>query len=177
MTWMEQATRIVGEHSDFLALRAIAAVRTGALDDARAWSDRSMREGRDSAEVWLARAEVVYTTSGDKMARVNLNKAYERCSTSDTARRCGEIALAAGDLTASRTWLERAAHQDPQCPLAALRLGVFWERAGDIDRAQLELSRALALEPRMESAKLALDDLDNRGALEKMRALWRRWTR
>jgi len=179
MTWMEQAAGVMGERPALLALRAIACARQDNIDDARAWSDRSMREGRDSAEVWMARAEVVYATGGDKMARVNLEKAHERAGArgrpGEAARRCGEVALAAGDLSAARRWLERAAREDPESPLAALRLGVFWERAGDIPKAKLELSRALSLEPHLESAKLALDDLDRRGVVARLRAAWRRW--
>jgi Tfp pilus assembly protein PilF len=175
MTWMEQAAGVLGERPDLLALRAIACARQGDIDDARAWSDRSMRAGRDSPAVWLARAEVVYATGGDKMARVNLEKAHERGRTAAVARRCGEVALNAGDLAAARRWLERAAREAPESPLAALRLGVFWERAGDGSKAKLELSRALSLEPHMESARLALDELEGRGVVAKLRAAWRRW--
>jgi len=175
--WLEQAAGVLGEVPELLALRAIACARSGNLDDARAWSDRALREGRDASEVWLARAEVVYATGGDKMARVNLTKAHERAPDADTARRCGEVALAAEDLPAALPWLRRAVREAPESPLAALRMGVYWERAGDLEQARSELSRALALSPHLESASLALNDLDGRGALSRLRSAFKRWSK
>jgi Tfp pilus assembly protein PilF len=57
-----------------------------------------------------------------------------------------------------------------------MRLGVYWERAGDLGRARVELQRALALEPSLTAAALALDDLAGRGPWERARALWRKLT-
>jgi len=176
-SWLEQAAGVLGEIPALLALRAIAAARSGNIDDARAWSDRALRDGRDAAEVWLARAEVVYATGGEKMARVNLGKAHERAPDADTARRCGEVALTAGDLTGALPWLRRAVRDAPESPLAALRMGVYWERAGDLEQARTELSRAVALSPHMESATIALDDLDNRGALSRLKSAFKRWNK
>ncbi len=175
--WLEQAAGVLGERPELLALRATAAARAGRTDEARAWSDRALRDGRDSAEVWLARAEVVYATGGDKMARVNLRKAHERAPGADTARRCGEVALSAGDLSGALPWLRRASREAPESPLAALRMGIYWERAGDLGQARTELSRALALSPHLESARLALEDLDRRGPIDRLRAALIRWTR
>ena len=175
MTWMEQAAAVIGEVPRLLALRAVAAARRGALDDARAWSDRALREGPDEPAVWLSRAEVLYQAGSERMARVNLDKAHERAPGARTALRCGEVALGGGDLSAARPWLERAARDAPDNPVAALRLGVYWERAGDLERAKVELSRALALEPHMEAARLALGDLNSRGLWGRMQATFRRW--
>ncbi len=174
LTWMEQAGRIVGEVPGLLALRAIAAMRSGAPEEARAWSDRSLRDGRDDPEVWLARAEVVFATGSAKMARVNLDKAHERQPGPEIARRCGEVALQGGDPATARTWLQRALRDAPEDPLIALRLGVCWERMGDLSRARAELERALSLEPGLESARLALDDLRTGGVGSWLAAGWRR---
>ncbi|RME22126.1 MAG: tetratricopeptide repeat protein [Deltaproteobacteria bacterium] len=176
-TWMEQAARVVGEVPGLLALRALAASRRGALDEARQWSDRAMRDGADRADVWLARAAVVYSAGNGRIARVNLDKAHERDPGPDTARRCAEVALDHGDLGAARTWLTRADRADPDNPLVALRLGVYHERQGDLAQARHHLERALQLEPRLEPARLALEDLDRRGPWARLRAALRRWSR
>ncbi len=176
-TWLEQAVRVAGERPGFHALRAIAAARQGDADDALAWADKAMRTGADLAEVWLARAEVLYQQGQGSAAGRCLDKAHEREPGSHTARRCGEVALGVGDLPRARTWLERARSQDAECPLVALRLGIYWERAGHIDRARDELSRALSLEPGLTPATLALEDLDQRGLWARATASIRRWTR
>ena len=176
-TWLEQAVQVAGERPAFHALRAIAAARQGQPDDALAWADKAMRSGGDQAEVWLARAEVLYLQGQASAAGRCLDKAHEREAGSHTARRCGEVALGAGDLPRARTWLERARSQDGECPLVALRLGVYWERAGHEDRARDELSRALNLEPGLTPAKLALEDLGQRGVWARAAASMRRWTR
>ncbi|MFT4977013.1 MAG: Tfp pilus assembly protein PilF, partial [Myxococcota bacterium] len=150
-TWLEQAAAIIGEVPALLALRAIAAVRAGAIEDARAWSDRALREGADDPVVWLSRAEVLYASGEERMARVNLSKAHERAPGAQTALRCGDVALSGGDLSGARPWLERAAREDLDSPVAALLLGIYWERAGDLERAKVELSRALSLEPHSEA--------------------------
>ena len=175
--WLEQAAGVLGEVPELLALRAIACARSNKLEDARAWSDRALRDGRDAADVWLARAEVVYATGGAKMARVNLTKAHERSADADTARRCGEVALAAGDLSAALPWLRRAVREAPESPLAALRMGVYWERAGDLEQARSELGRALELSPHLQSATLALNDLDSRGTLSRLKSAFKRWSK
>ena len=174
LTWLEQAANVAGESPALHALWGIAAAREGRLEDAVAWSDRAMRHGRDEALVWLARAEVVYARGDVKIAGLTLNKAHEREPGPDTARRCGEVALAARDLPTARTWLERAVRALPEDPLVAMRLGVYWAHAGYDDRARSELERALALEPGLEPARLALDDLDARGPLGAVRAALRR---
>lgn len=174
-TWMEQAGRVVGEVPGLLALRALAAVGRGELDEARQWSDRAMRDGPDQVEVWLARAAVVYASGNGAMARVNLDKAHERDPGPQAARRCGEVALDLGDLETAYRWLRRAEQADPENPLLALRLGVLHERQGDWDQARRHLERALALEPRLEPARLALADLSSRGALGRLSASLRRW--
>ena len=176
-TWLEQAVLVAGERPVFNALRAIAAAHLGKADDALAWADKAMRSGGDQAEVWLARAEVLYLQGRSTAAGRCLDKAHEREAGSDTARRCGEVALGAGDLPRARTWLERARSQDGECPLVSLRLGVYWERAGHDERAREELSRALNLEPGLTPAKLALEDLGKRGAWSRAVASLRRWTR
>jgi tetratricopeptide (TPR) repeat protein len=175
-TWLEQAVVVAGERPAFHALRAIAAARQGKADDALAWADKAMRTGGDQAEVWLARAEVLYTQGQGVAAGRCLDKAYEREPGGHTARRCGEVSLGAGDLPRARTWLERARSQDGECPLVALRLGVYWERAGHEDRARDELSRALNLEPGLTPAQLALDDLAQRGFWTRAAARIRRWS-
>ncbi len=174
-TWLEQAVRVAGERPGFLAQRAIAAARLGKADDALAWSDRAMRVGADRPDIWLARAEVLYLQGQGGPAGRCLAKAHEREPGGHTARRCGEIALGAGDLPRARTWLERARGQAPECPLLALRLGVYWERAGRLELARQELERALSLEPGLEPARLALADLDGRGLLDRVTASLRRW--
>lgn len=174
-TWLDQAGRIVGEVPGVLALRAIAAVRRGALDEARQWSDRAMRDGQDEPEVWLARASVVYASGNGKVARLNLDKAHERQPGATTARRCAEVALDHGDLAGARIWLDRADRGAPDNPLVALRLGVYHERAGDLEQARHHLERALQLEPRMESARLALADLSARGPLDRLRSSLKKW--
>lgn len=174
LTWLEQAVRVAGERPAFHALRAIACARMGEPDDALAWSDRAMRLGPDEPEVWLARAEVLYLQAQPPAARRCLDKAHERDPGATTARRCGEVALGAGDLPLARTWLDRALAREPEDPLTALRLGVYWERAGDLCRARLELERALALEPGLTAASLALRDLTGRGLSARVQAWWRR---
>lgn len=175
MTWMEQAAAVIGEVPALLALRAISAARSNNEKDARAWSDRALREGQDDPMVWLSRAEVLYRSGSDKMARVNLNKAHERAPTPLTALRCGEVALNVGDLAGARPWLERAVRSDVDSPMAAMRLGMYWEMAGDLERARTELNRALALEPNLKAAKLALEDINNRGLWHRLRINVRRW--
>ncbi len=174
LTWLEQAANVVGETPELLSLWAIAAARCGQAEDAVAWSDRAMRHGQDAAEVWLARAEVLYLRGAVRVAGSTLSKAHEREPDAATARRCGEVALSAGDLPTARGWLERACREDPDGPLVALRLGVYWAEAGYLDRARTELERALALEPGLDPARLALEDLAGRGPLARLASLLRR---
>ncbi len=176
LTWLEQAEKVIGPSPSLYALWAVAAARSGKLEDAVAWSDRAMRGGRDAAEVWLARAEVLYLRGDAKLAGITLGKAHEREPGATTARRCGEVALGARDLPTARGWLDRAVGADPDDPLAVMQLGVYWAFAGYEDRARHELERALAAEPGLEPARLALDDLDRRGGIGgAVKAAWRRW--
>lgn len=174
-TWLEQAERVAGASPGLHALWAVAAARVGRLDDAAAWSDRAMREGRDEPEVWLARAEVLYLRRERKMAGVALDKAHERRPGAEVARRCGEVALGCDDLPRAREWLERAQRGDPEGPLVALRLGVYWVRAGYADRARTELERALYLEPDLTPARLALAELGRARLRDRVGAALRRW--
>jgi protein O-GlcNAc transferase len=174
-TWLEQAVQVAGEQADFHALRAIAAARLGRAEEAMAWADKAMRSGADRAEIWLGRAEVLYQQGQGHAAGRCLDKAHEREPGGESARRCGEVALGAGDLPRAHGWLERARTACPDCPLVALRLGVYWERAGHLGRARTELHRALALEPGLAPARLALEDLGGRGVLHRVFAIWRRW--
>jgi len=176
-TWLEQAGAILGEVPGVLALRALAAVGSGKLDDARQWSDRAMRAGPDEADVWLARAALVYASGNDKMARINLTKAHERQPGAEATRRCAEVALDAGDLLSAERWLRRALAGAPDSALVALRLGVYHERAGDLTQSRHHLERALQLEPRLKPAQLALDDLNQRGPLSRLQSAWRKWNR
>jgi tetratricopeptide (TPR) repeat protein len=173
--WLEQAVRVVGERSELHALRAIACAHQGMADDALAWADKALRMGPDEATTWLSRAEVLYQQGQPRPAGRCLDKAHEREPGPETARRCGEIALGVGDLARARTWLERARSREPECPLVALRMGVYWERAGHEDRARVELARALELEPGLAPAKLALADLEDRGFWARAGAALRRW--
>ena len=174
-TWMEQTARVIGEVPGLLALRALSAVRRGALDEARQWSDRAMRDGQDDPEVWLARAAVVYASGNGAVARINLDKAHERAPGAHSARRCAEVALDLGDLGVARTWLQRAEREDPENPLICLRLGVYHERVGDLDQARHLLQRALQLDPRLELAQVALADLDRRSPLARLGARLKHW--
>ena len=176
-TWLEQAAGVIGEAPPLLALRAIAAARSGKFEDAQAWSDRALRDGGDNPIVWLSRAEVLYCRGSAQMARVNLNKAYERAPGSALGLRCGEVALNANDLSGARPWLERAARDELDNPMAALLLGIYWERAGNLEQAKVELRRALALEPHLKAATLALEDIENRGLWSTLKATLRRWSR
>lgn len=161
-TWLEQAAAILGEIPPLLAMRAIASARCGDLEDALAWSDRAMREGEDHAVVWLSRGEVLYLSGQVPVARRALDKAVERTPGALTERRAGEVALDYGDLGQAAIWLERAWRHAPEDALVALRLGVLRERQGDLKRARAELERALALEPQLTGARLALKSLDER---------------
>ena len=174
-TWLEQAGQTIGETPRVLALRAISCARRALIEEALAWSDRAMRGGNDDAEVWLSRAEVLYAGRRNDVAAATLKKAAERTPTTETRRRCGEVALYYGDLGAARVWLERASRENPEDPLAALHLGVLAERYGDDDKARGELMRALNLQPGLEAAKMALATLDNRSPWERFKQSWRKW--
>ncbi len=173
--WLEQAAAQLGERPTLHALRALASLQAGRLDDARAWSDRALQSGRDDPEVWLARAAVVYGDGQPKMGRVNLDKAHERAPGPLGALHAAEVALHAGDLPTARVWLDRARRADDTNPRVALGYGVYWERVGDLAQARQELERALALEPRMTSARVALEDLSNRGVWSRVASALRRW--
>lgn len=170
-TWVEQAGKVTGEVPAILALRSVVMSRRGKLDEARAWSDRAMKDASDAPETWLARAEVIYASRNERVARTTLDKAHERCPGGAAALRCGEVALEAGDFVAARQWLERAARALPDSPLVALRRGVMEAREGHADAARQHLQRALVLNPALVAAKLAIEHLD-RGS--PVTALWTR---
>ncbi len=175
LVWLEQAERIIGQTPESLSLQAIAAARCGDLEEAMAFSDVAMRQGRDSPLPWLARAEVVYHRGQRKVARIDLRKAYERAPDPSTARRCGEVALEREDLSAAFEWLEGARAAAPTCPLAAYRMGLYWAKAGHRARAIEALEAALDLESELRGARLALEHLRRgRGRGRWLGDLWRR---
>jgi len=176
-TWLEQAAKVAGDHPAFFALRAITCARTHQAEDALAWSDRAMRDGADRADVWLARAEVLYQQRERKTAALALNKAYEREHTGGTALRCAESALEWEDAGPAKLWLDRANQALPASPLVALRKGVYLERIGDWDGARAAFERALALRASCVAAELALRDLNERSTYSHWKARLVRWFR
>lgn len=175
MTWTEQAAKVVGESPQILALRAVCCARTGKNEDALAWSDRAMRASRDDREVWLARAEVMFSSGQQEPATRALEKACERTPSPDTRRRCGAIALFYGEIRLAQLHLERARRELPDDPVLALHLGVLRERQGDLVAARAELDRALAIEPGMQAARLAIEDIDSRTPVQRLYSKVRRW--
>jgi tetratricopeptide (TPR) repeat protein len=174
-TWVEQAGKVTGEVPAILALRSVVMSRRGKLDEARAWSDRAMKDGSDAPETWLARAEVIYASRNERVARTTLAKAHERDPGGSSALRCGEVALEAGDLVAARQWLERAARALPDSPLVALRRGVLEDREGRPISARQQFERALVLNPSLSAAKLALEHLDRGNPAHALWARAKRW--
>jgi tetratricopeptide (TPR) repeat protein len=176
-TWLEQAANVAGEHRALLAIRAIACARTHQSEDALAWSDRAMREGADHADVWLARAEVLFEQRERKTAGLALDKAYEREKNGETALRCAESALEWHEEGLAKIWLDRAERTMPANARVALNRGVYLERVGNWKSAQAELERALALRPSCLSAQIALRDLDGRSTLSHWKSKCLRWFR
>jgi tetratricopeptide (TPR) repeat protein len=174
-TWAEQAAKVCGESAEILALKATCAARTGKPDEAMAWSDRAMSQGRDEGQVWASRAEALFASGHGEMARRALEKAAERSPEPAMLRKYGEIALFFGDLRLAQLWLERARSLAPDDPLAALQLGVLRDRQDDLVAARIELDRALALEPGLKSARLALRDLNSRTKIQRVFSRVRRW--
>ena len=176
-TWLEQATNVAGDHPAFFALRAITCARIHEAEDALAWSDRAMRDGADRADVWLARAEVLYQQRERKTAALTLDKAYERERSGETALRCAESALEWGDTGPAKLWLDRADRALPESPVVALRRGVYLERIGDWRGARDAFERALALRESCVAAELALRELRGRSSFSHWKARLTRWFR
>jgi tetratricopeptide (TPR) repeat protein len=176
-TWLEQAAKVAGDHPAFFALRAITCARTHQAEDALAWSDRAMRDGADRADVWLARAEVLYQQREHKTGALALDKAYERERTGETALRCAESALEWGEQGSAKLWLDRADRALPESALVALRRGVYLERIGDWAGARAALERALALRASCVAAELALSELSGRSTFSHWNARILRWFR
>ena len=176
-TWLEQATNVAGNHPAFFALRAITCARSHEGEDALAWSDRAMRDGADRADVWLARAEVLYQQREAKTAALALDKAYERERDGHTALRCAESALEWGDTGPAKLWLDRADRALPENALVALRRGVYLERTGDWEGARAAFQRALALRGSCVSAQIGLEELESRSTFSHWKTKLLRWFR
>ena len=95
--------------------------------------------------------------------------------TSGLPSRCGAVALFYGDLRLAQLWLERARRELQDDPLLALHLGVLRERQGDLVAARMEFDRALSIEPGLQAARLAIEDIDQRTTVQRLASKLKRW--
>jgi tetratricopeptide (TPR) repeat protein len=172
--WADKALERFPHEPELLATKAVALGRSGALQEALAFSDASIEERGDAPYVWLARGDVL-------LAREEARADY-----------CFEKAL----LLAPHDWfiawlaarircyyeqfvlalklLERAIEWNAGHFLLWLELAQCQQALGLVGPARKSLTQAKQLNPRCQDASLRLIRLSRTGLGTRARGWWRR---
>jgi len=175
ITWSERALERFPKSAQILSARAVAESRLGRSAGAIEFSDSAFKAQGANAYAWIARGDVLLPMS-ETNAKACFAKAVE---------------LAPKDWSI-RAWIARAYvvrkhyHQALESLNAAVRLDPtrytcwYWigrsnQALRQVDEARIAYKRALAECPTHTPARLALHELEARGAFRRMLDAFKRW--
>ena len=165
VTWSDKALELFPEHTEFLALKAIAYNRDAKYDKAVAFSDNSVSKENVTSRAWLGRAEVMIRRKS-RVAESCLSKAI---SIAGNERSLVELE-AARILSRSKRYssaieyLNRVIRILPKSALAWYELGRCQRHLG-FSEARTSLGQCLNIRPLWVPAENELRKVKDRGFL------------
>jgi len=174
LLWADKALELFPNNPELLATKAVAANRSGAMDNAMALSDNAISRKNVTPYVWLARAEILFARNS-RTAEHCLRNAVSIAGNSIARVRleCGRILLQAGKCLNALDYLTQAVTDLPASALAWLELGRC-QAALALPAAQTTLSQCLSLRPHWILAMDALRHYNSRGFFGRIKGLFRR---
>jgi tetratricopeptide (TPR) repeat protein len=168
LVWADKALELFPEHPELLAEKAIASLRDGKIEDARAYSDNSISKDRIGPRVWLARAEVLLEGKS-RIAEDCLSKALARAGEeADLIRlETGRLLRRYQRYSAAVGHLQEAACVFPKSALAWYELGLCQTRLG-LPQGKMSLEQCLHLRPHWKAAQDALKQAQSSGLFRRL---------
>jgi tetratricopeptide (TPR) repeat protein len=157
MLWADKALELFPEQPELLAAKSLACLRDAKLDKAQAFSDNATSKENVTAEVWLARAELLLAQKN------NLAENCIRTAISIAGPMIGYVKLKAGRIlrkynkpSAAKEYLDVAVRVFPKSALAWYELGCCLSKLG-FHEARGVLEQVVALRPGWNEAEEALN--------------------
>jgi tetratricopeptide (TPR) repeat protein len=168
LLWADKALKLFPDHAELLAAKAVAAAYDARMEQAFAYSDRSLERDNVTSYVWLARAQVLLkkkstiakTCIGNAVSMAGPNIAYVRLH-------AGRSLSRAGDYWAALEHLQEAVRLAPKSALAWFELGICQSRLGRSE-AKATLEQCLNIHPDWKEAKAELRKCRGRGFLSRI---------
>jgi tetratricopeptide (TPR) repeat protein len=168
MLWADKALKLFPDHAELLAAKAVAAAYDARMEQAFAYSDRSLERDNVTSYVWLARAQVLLkkkstiaqTCIGNAVSMAGPNIAYIRLQ-------AGRSLSRTGDYWAALEHLQEAVRLAPKSALAWFELGVCQSRLGR-NAAKATLAQCLNIHPDWAEAKTELNKCPGGGFFRRI---------
>ncbi|MGL5097636.1 MAG: tetratricopeptide repeat protein, partial [Planctomycetia bacterium] len=157
--WAGKALERFKDQPELLAARSQTCTRLGRLDDARAWSDQSLRAAGESAYRWQARGEMLLSTR-DTMS----DYCFERASVADrdwlVRLETAEIYLFYDTPSKALAWLQKALESAADQPSIYLAMARTQRKLGLYPLAKRSYREVLNLVPNHAEAAVEAADLE-----------------
>jgi len=167
IVWADKALELFPEHSELLAVKAVACLRDAKLEKAIAYSDNSVGKDNLTSRVWLARAEVLLDRKG-LIAENCISKAVSMAGnmTPVIKLEAARLLWRKGNCSAAIGYLNDVVKVFPKSALAWYELGCCQAKLG-LSEARATLEQSLKLRPDWDKARTSLKQLKKRGLLRR----------
>ncbi len=175
--WSDKALELFRDNPELLAAKAQACARLGDLETAFQCSDAALHAPKTSAWRWISRGEVVLASSRAdeatfRRAAVCFRKALAEEGTDWFDRlTIGRILVYHHRLSDALPFLRKAARDAGESSFAWLELGRCQEALGMKAEARTSYTECLALQGHRDEARAALEGLERKGILDRLRRM------
>ncbi len=162
--WIGKANEIIGEHGDLLALRALAAARTGDFDRACGYSDAALESVGTGALPYVVRGEIFLY--GRRNGELSFEQACSLDGSWQTRILIADACLFSHKRNSAMLalkFLHTAWEQNPNRPELYLRLAQIRAQLKDYDGAREALEQAAMLDRQLLVLPKLMEELRPRG--------------
>ena len=172
--WADKALERFPHEPELLAAKGVALGRSGDLDAALSFSDASIEERGDTPYVWLARGDVLLSRK-EHRADYCLEKAVLLAPRDwFTNWLAARVRLYHEQFVLALKLLKDAVEWNSGHFRLWLELGACQQALGMAGAAEGSFKQARDLNPNCQEAEMALVQLADRGAMERLRGWWRK---
>lgn len=154
--WADKALEFCPEDPELFAIKALALNRLGMKETALSFSDRSIKDSKNSWLVWAVRADILLDENEDA-ANYCFYKAQEFAKENWLFYMMMGISfLSIKEYTKAIYYLDKATNQKKDNPILYYHLANAYYKDGNYSSAKICLKKAIELKPDFQEAKYML---------------------
>lgn len=166
--WADKGNEILNTQAELIALKGVAYARGGDFSKGIAYSDQSIKKGKNNPILWYCRGDILISTNPNS-AEFCFKKAIEITNSDPFIfLRIGMSYISVGEEQKALSFLKEALKLNSSSALINFLMGISYENLNLREEALNFYSYALKIKPNYKECKIAYENLKMEGKIKKI---------